>query len=391
MNAEAAPLGLSQIFFQLGKALNEGQSPLEHLQFLTAQLPTARQNPLLAPFLQALDSGATLAEAAETHPEITPRQAYLIRIGAALDCLPLVFDKLGAEQLEKDRENERNTPTLSLNPISMRFMALTTFLCLFPGFKTFIHMSGLHFLLGAEKFVQAFAIGLYLFHCWQRRGRKPNEPEADLVQVFANLGLIAVGGFLVFCGLVSLIIPQFQEIFAGMGLNLPSTTKFVWVLSDLLCTLGFPAAFPVFLGLALYGRNRFLSASGQKAFLRWGKKIPLLRLLVGALHRLRSWETLAKCVEWGTPFLRAVEAEARINPHEPLPLPGYLQETLASQSLVPEESIIGAIRSEKSQLTGKLERASTGLEILCIAWFCVLNVLLVHATFFSRGLCHCVH
>ncbi|HHJ39171.1 MAG: general secretion pathway protein GspF [Methylothermaceae bacteria B42] len=118
----------------------------------------------------------------------------------------------------------------------------------------------------------------------------------------AILVVMAVGSLLV---LLTFVVPQFEEMFANAGKELPVPTQIVMGLADGLKNYGWILLLLVILGMN-WGRRMLADPERRYRFHRWLLRLPLLGDLIVKLEVARFSQTLAALLTAGVPLLGAL-------------------------------------------------------------------------------------
>ncbi|XSG83867.1 MAG: type II secretion system F family protein [Methylohalobius sp. ZOD2] len=118
----------------------------------------------------------------------------------------------------------------------------------------------------------------------------------------AILVVMAIGSLL---ALLTFVVPQFEDMFASAGKELPVPTQIVMGLADGVRSYGWLALIVVLL-LIRFVQSRLAHPEARYRFHRWLLRLPLLGELVVRLEVARFSQTLSTLLEAGVPLLASL-------------------------------------------------------------------------------------
>jgi len=108
--------------------------------------------------------------------------------------------------------------------------------------------------------------------------------------------------------LLIFIVPTFDEMFKGMGAELPALTGFMLTLSKAVTTLGFAIGAPLCVFIALYlFRTSYASKSGRLFFDNLILNVPLFGDLILKSELASLSDTMGTLINAGIPLIEAIE------------------------------------------------------------------------------------
>ena len=125
--------------------------------------------------------------------------------------------------------------------------------------------------------------------------------------------MFITGFFLIVVGaMVFYLIPQFKEIFASYGAELPAITRFVIDVSDFLIR-NLPYEIVLVLGLGVLGFGYFRTGKGRGRLDRIKLKLPIVAKLIYCLVLARICRTLGILLRSGVPLVVALDHTAAVS------------------------------------------------------------------------------
>jgi len=141
------------------------------------------------------------------------------------------------------------------------------------------------------------------------------EGQIDLKKKVTNATRYPVfisGFFLIAVGImVFYLIPQFKQIFASYGAELPAISQFVLNISDFLIK-NLPYEIVIILGLGVFGFGYLRTGKGRGILDRIKLKLPIVAKLVYYLILARVCRTLGLLLHSGVPLVLALDHTAAI-------------------------------------------------------------------------------
>ena len=125
--------------------------------------------------------------------------------------------------------------------------------------------------------------------------------------------MFITGFFLIVVGaMVFYLIPQFKQIFASYGAELPAITQFVIDVSDFLIR-NLPYEIVLVLGLGVLGFGYFRTGKGRGRLDRIKLKLPIVAKLIYCLVLARICRTLGILLRSGVPLIVALDHTAAVS------------------------------------------------------------------------------
>ncbi|MGR3178409.1 MAG: type II secretion system F family protein [Candidatus Anammoxibacter sp.] len=171
-----------------------------------------------------------------------------------------------------------------------------------------------------SKHPRAFAnINVHMIHAGEEGGVLPQvlkrlgefqermtKARKEIVSAMVYPLLLFVVGVLSLVALVTFVIPRFAQVFDGMGMALPLSTRILMELSHLLISYGWIILVVIFLTIFSYKRAMKNPAFAEKVDAA-KLKIPLIGTVLWKMEIARFARTLGTLMENGVALLKAID------------------------------------------------------------------------------------
>ncbi|MGR3317100.1 MAG: type II secretion system F family protein [Candidatus Anammoxibacter sp.] len=195
-----------------------------------------------------------------------------------------------------------------------------------------------------SKHPRAFAnINVHMVHAGEEGGVLPQVLEKlgkyqermdkarnEIISAMVYPALLLVVGIMSIIALVTFVIPKFAEVFDGMGMALPLSTRILMELSHLFISYGWIILVVIFLTIFSYKKAMKNPAFAEKVD-RAKLKIPLVGAVLWKMEIARFARTLGTLMENGVAMLKAIDIVRKVLSNS------YLSNVLDNVKLVVKE------------------------------------------------------
>ncbi len=169
-------------------------------------------------------------------------------------------------------------------------------------------------------FPRAFSnVNVYMIHAGEEGGVLPqvlkrlgefqermDKIRKDIISAMVYPILLSSVGILCITALITFVIPRFAEVFEGMGMALPASTRILMSLSDFFIAYGWAIFILFFVSFLIYKKSKKNTAFSEKVD-KAKLRIPLLGTVIWKIEIARFARTLGMLLENGVALIKAID------------------------------------------------------------------------------------